>query len=91
MFGRRHRHHKQEHRCTCPLGKQPPCPLSDCPEQARAHIITNPDRQTLELGIYPGAVVRVCKNHPGDPNLIVGVGDSRFILDRTLARKILVG
>ncbi|MCD4829466.1 MAG: ferrous iron transport protein A [Candidatus Cloacimonetes bacterium] len=91
MF-RRKRHRRKAGACFhCPVGKTPPCPLSDCPEKARVRVVSNPDRQTLELGIYPGSLVKVFKNHLGDPNLVVGIGDSRFILDRSLARNIKVG
>jgi len=91
MFGRRRRMRGHEHACYCPDGKTPPCSLAECPESARVRVLANPDRQTLELGLYPGAMVRVMRNHHGDPNLVVGFGDSRFILVRAIADSILVG
>jgi len=42
-----------------------------------------------ELGILPGARVRVCQNQPSGP-LIISLGDGRVAIGRGVAQKILV-
>jgi Fe2+ transport system protein FeoA len=44
----------------------------------------------MEMGVYVGGVVTVQKNDPAEPNIVIGVGDSRYIIPRTLASRILI-
>jgi len=53
-------------------------------------VMCNPDRKTVEMGIFSGGVITVHKNDPTDSNLIVAVGESRYIIPRDLARRILI-
>lgn len=53
-------------------------------------IMSNPDRKTVEMGIFPGGIITVHKNDLSDSNLIVTVGNTRYILPRELAGKILI-
>ncbi len=50
----------------------------------------NPDKKTIEMGIYAGSIISVQKNELDDPNIIVAVGETRYIIPRKTAEKILV-
>lgn len=54
------------------------------------YVVCNPDRKTMEMGIYNGSVITVQKNEQTDPNIVVGVGESRYIIPRILAKTILI-
>jgi len=64
--------------------------LNDASEQQRYIIISNPDRKTMEMGVYVGGVVTVQKNDRSEPNIVIGVGDARYIIPRVLATRILI-
>ncbi len=66
-------------------------PLSECKEDTTHIIIDNSDKQSMEMGLFGGATVRVIRNSIGSPNMVVGVGDSRYMLSKDTALKILVG
>jgi len=53
-------------------------------------IIENPDVKTMEMGIYRSGIINVHKNETDNPNIVVGVGESRFIIPRELAEKIII-
>ena len=53
-------------------------------------IMNNPDIKTMEMGIYRGGVITVHKNEEDDPNIVVAVGNSRYIIPRELACKIRI-
>lgn len=53
-------------------------------------IVCNPDRKTFEMGIFAGGIISVQKNDPNDNNIVVGVGNSRYIIPRELAERILI-
>ncbi len=53
-------------------------------------VISNPDKKTVEMGIFSGSMVEVQKNETTEPNIIVGVGESRYIIPRELAERILI-
>ncbi len=65
--------------------------LDECAEDERVCIHRNPDRQTMEMGLHNGGLVIMLKNDPSDNNIVVGIGNSRFILSRRVARLIEVG
>ncbi len=88
------RHHKH----GCCGGRHGRCmggldhkPLDECSENERVCIHRNPDRQTMEMGLHNGGLVIMLKNDPSDNNIVVGIGNSRFILSRRIARLIEVG
>ena len=83
---RAHRHGRHHCHCDCPRGTS----LENAVEQQRYIITCNPDRKTMEMGVYVGGVVTVQKNDPAEPNIVIGVGDSRYIIPRTLASRILI-
>jgi Fe2+ transport system protein FeoA len=51
-------------------------------------VYSNNDLHTIERGIYIGAKITILRNETEEPNLIVAVGDSRYVLDRRIAQKI---
>ncbi|HHE37312.1 MAG TPA: ferrous iron transport protein A [Candidatus Cloacimonetes bacterium] len=53
-------------------------------------VISNPDKKTVEMGIFAGSMIEVQKNERSEPNIIVGVGESRYIIPRDLAEQILI-
>jgi Fe2+ transport system protein FeoA len=52
--------------------------------------MSNKDRKTLEMGLFSGALVTVIKNHPNDANMVIAVGESRYIIAKDTAQKIQV-
>ncbi len=66
-------------------------PLDECAENERVCIHRNPDRQTMEMGLHNGGLVIMLKNDPSDNNIVVGIGNSRFILSKRVAKLIEVG
>jgi Fe2+ transport system protein FeoA len=53
-------------------------------------ITCNDDIRTVERGLCTGVKVRVMRNETDEPNLIVAVGDARYVLDRRIAHRIKV-
>ena len=53
-------------------------------------IVCNNDHKTMERGIYTGVQVKVLRNETDEPNLVVAVGDARYVLDRRIAQRIKV-
>ncbi len=53
-------------------------------------ILNNPDLKTMEMGIYRGGVITVHKNEEDNQNIVIGVGDSRYIIPRELAGRIRI-
>ncbi len=72
------------------------CRSGDCINLAelspgREAVVTcNNDLRTIERGLYHGRRVSAFRNESGEPNLVISVGDSRYVLDRRLAMLIKV-
>ncbi|MFO7660636.1 MAG: FeoA family protein [Candidatus Cloacimonadaceae bacterium] len=73
---------------TCPHG--PYENLSQAQENSAVTITCNNDHKTVERGLCTGVQVRVLRNEMDEPNLIVAVGDARYVLDRRIAHRIKV-
>lgn len=73
---------------TCPHG--PFENLSQAQENSTVVITCNNDHRTVERGLCTGVRVRVLRNELDEPNLIVAVGDARYVLDRRIAHRIKV-
>ncbi len=82
MFKHKYRRRKQSRK-----GK---LSLSESMVNRKVTILANPDRKTVEMGLYPGATASVVKNEPFNPNLIVSVGECRYIIAKSIADEILV-
>lgn len=64
--------------------------MSDLSKGKSATVHCNGDLRTIERGIYLGAHITMFRNDPEEPNIIVAVGDSRYVLDRRIAKEIRV-
>jgi len=64
--------------------------MSDLTEGVKGKVFCNTDLRTIERGIYVGADISIFRNEKDEPNLIVAVGDSRYVLDRRIAQNIRV-
>lgn len=53
-------------------------------------ILNNPDLKTMEMGLHKNVVITINKNDSGNPNIVIGVGDTRLMLSHELAKKILI-
>jgi len=72
------------------------CHKASCENLAQAvtdstvTITCNNDHKTVERGLYTGVQVKILRNEMNEPNLIVAVGDARYVLDRRIAKRIKV-
>lgn len=64
--------------------------LSQVAAETSVAIACNNDHKTVERGLYDGVQVKVLRNEADEPNLIIAVGDARYVLDRRIARRIKV-
>jgi len=64
--------------------------LSEAVEDQKYIIIFNPDKQTIEMGITPSSMIFIHKNNPNETNMVIGVGETRFIISRKSAEAIKV-
>ena len=64
--------------------------LAELSQGSEALITCNNDIKTIERGLYHGKRVHAFRNDPDEPNIVVAVGDSRYVLDRRVARQIRV-
>ena len=72
--------------CPCKLGD---CvSLTDLSEGKRGTVICNNNIRTIERGVYMGARIIVLRNEQYEPNIIIAVGDARYVLDRRIAKEI---
>jgi len=85
--GRRHRHH--EH-CLHHQHAGETLNLNEAEVGKKYIILCNPDVKTMEMGLYRSGMVTVHKNEEDNPNIVVGVGESRYIIPRELAQKIII-
>ncbi|MDD3050928.1 MAG: FeoA family protein [Candidatus Cloacimonetes bacterium] len=87
-----HKHHRNRIRkFCCKLHSSDKIrTLADCLENEEMIIARNLDRKTVEMGLFCGANIKVIRNNENDQNLIVVVGDSRYIISREIAQMIYV-
>ncbi len=64
--------------------------LSDFAQGANVIVASNSDHKTLEMGLFAGIKVHVIKNRPSDANMVIAIGDSRYIIAKEAAEKISV-
>ena len=83
--GRRHRH-----RCdNCHINRSR-INLNEAEENKRYIVFINQDKKTIELGMYVNSIISVQKNDPNEQNIVVRVGESRYIIPRDIAKNIIV-
>ena len=71
-------------------GRGNPKPLSECCEDTVHIILENLDKQSMEMGLFGGAKIKIIRNTLASPNMIVGINESRYMLNKTTANKIMV-
>ncbi len=78
--------------CPCPVKDKLPelVSLDVCPENSICLIQCNPIKKTKEIGLNPGKTITIFKNEPSDPNIIIGVESTRYILAKSIAKEVLV-
>ena len=64
--------------------------LADLTDNEDGIIEQNTDRKAMEMGLFPGATVTVFRNRKSEKSLVIGVGDSRFLISRAIAAEIEV-
>ena len=77
-------------RRVCPCQRGDCLPLSELTEGINGTVYCNNDLRTIERGIYVGAKISIFRNEKDEPNIIVSVGDARYVLDRRIAQNIRV-
>jgi len=75
---------------TCPCAIDQCFSLDQLPVETSAVIICNRNLKTIERGLYIGMRISMFRNDDSEPNIIVAVGDARYVLDRRIAREIRV-
>jgi len=64
--------------------------LADLPKGEKAVITCNKHLLIIERGLYLGMSLTMQRNDSDEPNVIVAVGDARYVLDRRIAAEIRV-
>ncbi|MCK9309579.1 MAG: ferrous iron transport protein A [Candidatus Cloacimonetes bacterium] len=85
-FGRRF----MQRRESCPCASGDCLSLTDLPSGEKAIITCNKHLLIIERGLYQGMTLTMHRNDSDEPNVIVAVGDARYVLDRRIAREIRV-
>ena len=67
-----------------------PRALDTCQPDETVVVVGNPDRKTVELGLFSGASVHVLQNNAKEPNMVVAVGDARYAISKQAAGRITV-
>jgi Fe2+ transport system protein FeoA len=80
-LGRNHAQGRRSHPCEN---------LAQAEAESTVTITCNNDHKTVERGLCTGVQVTVLRNEADEPNLIVAVGDARYVLDRRIAHRIKV-
>ena len=64
-------------------------PLDQLPEGNSAIVIHNNNLKIIERGLYIGALITMFRNN-FENNVVVAVGDARYVIDRRIAGTIKV-
>jgi Fe2+ transport system protein FeoA len=64
--------------------------LEQLAEGRSARVTCNNDLRTIERGLYHGVRITSLRNSESEPNIVIAVGDSRYVLDRRIASQIMV-
>ena len=65
-------------------------PLSEGKIDTEYKVISNPKLKYIEMGLYHDSIVRIIKNNDCDRNLVIAVGDARYIISKNIAKTIMV-
>ena len=87
----KHRHRYGEHCREWALSmKDKSVHLSECPAGSLCIISSNPNKMTKEIGLNPGKTVSVFKNEISDNNMIICLETTRYIVAKSIAKKVAV-
>jgi len=62
--------------------------LLDLKDGEQGVIRANSDRKSTEMGLYSGARVVMFRNRKSERSLVIGAGDARFLVSRSIAQKV---
>lgn len=62
--------------------------LLDLKDGEAGVIRKNSDRKSAEMGLFPGAHVAMFRNRKGERSVVIGAGDARFLVSRSIAQKV---
>ena len=68
--------------------KQTARSLFDLTDGETGIIRANGDRKSTEMGLFPGARVVMFRNRKAERSLVIGAGDARFLVSRSIAQKV---
>ena len=80
----------EQHVNGCRLDNDQTIPLVEGRLDKEYSILCNNIQKYIELGMYHGNTVKIIKNDHSDRNLIIAVGESRYILSKNIAQNIMV-
>ncbi len=64
--------------------------LENAEIETKYEIVCNSHRKSFELGLFNGNQITVIRNNDFQNNIIVAVGDSRYILSKEIAKNIFI-
>ena len=64
--------------------------LLDMKDGEHGVILTNGDRKSTEMGLFPGVRVVMFRNRKPEQSLVIGAGDARFLISRAIAKEVWV-
>ena len=68
---------------------QPPVRyLVDLKDGETGVIRLNSDRKSTEMGLFPGARVAMFRNRKSERSVVIGAGEARFLVSRTIAQRV---
>ncbi len=62
--------------------------LIDLKDGESGVICANRDRKSTEMGLFPGSRVVMFRNRKTEQSLVIGAGDARYLISRTIAQKV---
>ena len=94
--GKGHHHHHQHHHEKCCSHRiegqshYTPIPLSEMKKGMTGTVCCNPDKKTKVIGLNNGKRLIIFKNESYEPNMIVSMESTRYIIAKSIASQILV-
>lgn len=64
--------------------------LTETKENKDYQVVFNSQLKLIEMGLFAGAKLTVVKNDSSNPNIIVNVSDSKYMISKEIAEDILV-
>ena len=65
--------------------------LIDLKDGESGFILSNSDRKSTEMGLFPGVRVEMFRNRKSEQSVVIGAGDARFLVSRLIARQVEIG